>query len=99
MENHKIALFEGKTIRKLLLNDEWWFSVIDVIAVLTNSDHPRKYWGDLKKKLIDEGYIEVSEKIGQLKMIAPDGKKRNTDCFSTEDLLRLIQSLFFLKII
>lgn len=93
MENNKIALFEGKTIRKILHNDEWWFSVVDVIAVLTDSDRPRKYWSDLKKKLIDEGYIEVSEKIGQLKMEAPDGKMRQTDCANTETMLRIIQSI------
>ncbi|MCF7905729.1 Bro-N domain-containing protein [Candidatus Gracilibacteria bacterium] len=93
MENNKIALFEGKTIRKALHNDEWWFSVIDVIAVLTDSDRPRKYWNDLKKKLTDEGYIEVSEKIGQLKMEAPDGKMRQTDCANTETMLRIVQSI------
>jgi hypothetical protein len=93
MTTNKIALFEGKKIRKTLHNDEWWFSVIDVIAVLTDSDRPRKYWSDLKKKLTDEGYIEVSEKIGQLKMEAPDGKMRQTDCANTETMLRIIQSI------
>jgi DNA-damage-inducible protein D len=93
MKTNKIALFEGKKIRKTLHNDEWWFSVIDVIAVLTDSDRPRKYWSDLKKKLTDEGYIEVSEKIGQLKMEAPDGKMRQTDCANTETMLRIIQSI------
>jgi prophage antirepressor-like protein len=93
MENNKIALFEGKTIRKAFHNDEWWFSIIDVITVLTHSDRPRKYWSDLKKKLINEGYIEVSEKIGQLKMKAPDGKMRQTDCTNTETMLRIIQSI------
>lgn len=93
MKNNKIALFEGKKIRKILHNDEWWFSVIDVMSVLSNSDRPRKYWSDLKKKLADEGYIEVSEKIGQLKMKAPDGKMRQTDCANTETMLRIIQSI------
>ena len=63
----KIAVFKGKKVRKTIHNNEWWFSVIDVVEVLTESERPRKYWNDLKKKLISEGYIEVSEKIGQLK--------------------------------
>lgn len=61
-----MALFDGKRIRKALHKGEWWFSVIDVIEILTASDRPRKYWNDLKKKLTQEGYSEVSEKIGQL---------------------------------
>ena len=69
----KLAVFEGKKIRKTLHEGAWWFSVIDVIDVLLGGDRPRKYWNDLKKKLILEGYVEVSEKIGQLKMTAPDG--------------------------
>ncbi|MFA4890881.1 MAG: hypothetical protein WC604_00805 [Candidatus Gracilibacteria bacterium] len=66
----KIALFQGKKIRRTLFQNEWWFSVIDVIETLTDSDRSRKYWNDLKKKLISEGYSEVSEKIGQLKLEA-----------------------------
>ena len=61
-------------ILKMIHKNEWWFSIIDVIKVLTGSDRPRKYWSDLKNSMILEGYIEVSEKIGQLKMMAPDGK-------------------------
>jgi hypothetical protein len=93
MKNTKIALFEGKQIRKVLHNDEWWFSIIDIVEVLTRSERPRKYWADLKKKLLDEGYLEVSEKIGQLKMKAPDGKMRETDCANTETIFRIIQSI------
>lgn len=63
----KIAIFKGKHVRKILHNNEWWFSIIDVIEALTGSDRPRKYWSDLKQKLIKEGFIQVSEKIGQLK--------------------------------
>ncbi|MBU0722399.1 Bro-N domain-containing protein [Patescibacteria group bacterium] len=91
-ENH-IALFKGNTIRRAIYQKEWWFSVIDVIEVLTNTERPRKYWSDLKKKLIKEGYFEVSEKIGQLKMVAPDGKMRETDSATTETMLRIIQSI------
>ncbi|OGR08431.1 MAG: hypothetical protein A2511_13185 [Deltaproteobacteria bacterium RIFOXYD12_FULL_50_9] len=89
----KVALFEGKRIRKLFHDGEWWFSIIDVVEVLTESDRPRKYWNDLKNKLNQEGYFEVSEKIGQLKMSAPDGKMRFTDCADTETLFRVIQSI------
>ena len=93
MEENKLAVFEGKRIRKSIHDNEWWFSIIDVIEVLVGSDRPRKYWNDLKGKLISEGYFEVSEKIGQLKMVAPDGKMRLTDCANTETMFRIIQSI------
>lgn len=89
----KIAIFRQKEIRKTIHKNEWWFSVIDVIEVLTGTDRPRKYWNDLKNKLLEEGYSEVSEKIGQLKLKAPDGKMRQTDCSNTEALFRIIQSI------
>jgi hypothetical protein len=88
-----VAVFEGKQIRKAFHESEWWFSIIDVVETLVGGERPRKYWNDLKKKLAAEGYIEVSEKIGQLKMAAPDGKKRLTDCANTETLFRIIQSI------
>ncbi len=89
----KIAVFKGKEVRKTIHNNEWWFSIIDVIEALTGNERPRKYWNDLKKKLIEEGFFEVSDKIGQLKMEAPDGKMRNTDCANTETTFRVIQSI------
>ncbi len=89
----RLAVFEGKQIRKVFHEGEWWFSIIDVIEVLVGGDRPRKYWNDLKKKLTAEGYSEVSENIGQLKMAAPDGKQRMTDCATTEPLFRIIQSI------
>jgi len=92
-ESGKLAVFQGKHIRKINHEGEWWFSVIDVIETLVGGARPRKYWNDLKKKLLSEGYVEVSEKIGQLKMAAPDGKMRLTDCANTETLFRLIQSV------
>lgn len=92
-EPTKIAIFKGKKVRKTIYNDEWWFSVVDIIGVLTSTDRPRKYWSDLKRKLKDEEHSEVSEKIGHLKMLAPDGKLRFTDCANTETLFRLIQSI------
>lgn len=93
MQN-KIKLFESKKIRTLWNEDEeeWYFSVIDVIAVLTESERPRKYWNDLKKKLTVEG-SELSDKIGQFKLPASDGKMRETDILSTKNVLRLIQSI------
>ncbi len=89
-----IKIFEDKKIRALWLDEEedWCFSVVDVIEALTDSVQPRKYWNDLKKKLKDEG-SELSEKIGQLKMKAKDGKSRLTDVVRTRDLLRLVQSI------
>jgi len=89
----KIAIFQRKEVRKIIHNNEWWFSVTDVIEVLTNTDRPRKYWSDLKKKLIKEGYLEVSENIGQLKIMATDGKMRETDCANTETIFRIIQAV------
>ena len=89
-----IKIFEDKKIRALWLDEEedWCFSVVDVIEALTDSVQPRKYWNDLKKKLKNEG-SELSEKIGQLKMKAKDGKSRLTDVVRTADLLRLVQSI------
>ncbi|MDO9518300.1 MAG: Bro-N domain-containing protein [Methanosarcinaceae archaeon] len=89
----KLAVFEGQRIRKTLHEGEWWFSTIDVVEVLVGGERPRKYWNDLKNKLLAEGYIEVSENIGQLKMPSPDGKMRLTDCANTETIFRIIQSI------
>lgn len=89
----KIAVFQKKEIRKIIHNNEWWFSIIDVIGALAGTERPRKYWNDLKKKLLKEGYSEVSENIGQLKITAPDGKKRETDCANTETVFRIVQSI------
>lgn len=95
-EQDAIRIFEDKDIRVLWdTNQEKWFiSVIDVIEILTNSDRPRKYWSDLKIKLKKEG-SELSDKIGQLKMPAPDGKMRLTDVADSEQVFRLIQSIFY----
>jgi len=91
----KIKLFESKQVRALWDDNikKWFFAIIDVVEILTGSERPRKYWNDLKMKLNQEGYIEVSEKIGQLKMKAKDGKMRNTDVADTETLLRIVQSI------
>jgi hypothetical protein len=89
-----IQLFEDKKVRTIWDEEQekWFISIIDVVEVLTETDRSRKYWSDLKLKLQKEG-SEVSEKIGQLKMQAPDGKMRLTDVADTEQLFRLIQSI------
>lgn len=89
----KIALFKGKEIRKTIHNNEWWFSIIDIIEVLTGTGRPRKYWNDLKRKLLNEGYVELSAKIGQLKLMSSDQKSYVTDCANTETMFRIIQSI------
>ncbi|MBU2025725.1 MAG: Bro-N domain-containing protein [Patescibacteria group bacterium] len=89
-----IILFNQKQVRRYwdAKKEEWYFSIIDVVAILTDSKLPKRYWSDLKRKLEQEG-SEVYEKIVQLKFRASDGKKYATDCFSVEDLLRVIQSI------
>jgi hypothetical protein len=89
-----IKIFNEKHIRTIWDEEQekWYFSIVDVIEVLTETDRPRKYWNDLKKKLIIEG-SELSDKFGQLKMNASDGKMRLTDVADTEQLFRLIQSI------
>lgn len=89
-----IKLFESNQVRSIWdsAEEKWYFSVIDIIEVLTGTDRPRKYWSDLKNKLKKEG-SELSEKIGQLKMQSADGKHYKTDVADTEQLFRLIQSI------
>ena len=93
-EKYAVKLFEEYKIRTKWDSEkeEYYYSVIDVIAVLTESKRPRKYWSDLKNRLKSEG-SEVSENIGRLKMPANDGKMRLTDVATTKQLLRLIQSV------
>jgi BRO family, N-terminal domain len=95
MQNaNEIKLFEEKKVRTLWSEDkeEWYFSVIDIIESLTESSIPKRYWSDLKKKLLKEG-SQLYEKIVQLKFKASDGKKYATDCLETQDVFRLIQSI------
>ncbi len=90
----RIAVFKGKKIRKAIFNDEWHFSIIDIISVLTDSANPRRYWSDLKLKLSgNEGFIQLYEKIVQLKLVSSDGKKYQTDTANTETVFRIIQSV------
>jgi hypothetical protein len=89
-----IQVFDEKQVRTAwdAEQEKWFFSIIDVIAALTGNERPRKYWNDLKTKLLKEG-SQLSDKIGQLKMPAEDGKMRATDVADTEQLFRLIQSI------
>ncbi len=89
-----IKLFESKKVRSAYNEREqkWYFSIIDVIEILVQNNRARKYWSDLKVRLTKEG-AELSEKIGQLKMEASDGKFYNTDVADTETLMRIIQSI------
>ena len=77
----------------MIFQNEWWFSVVDVVEALIETDRPRKYWNDLKTRIIKEGYAELSAKIGQLKLPAADGKLYETDCANTETIFRLIQTI------
>jgi hypothetical protein len=93
-EENKIQLFEGQQVRYVwdAEKEKYFFSVVDVIQALTDTDRPRKYWSDLKHKLETEG-SELSAKIGQLKLPSSDGKKYLTDVADTEQVFRLIQSI------
>ena len=93
-EKTQIKLFEDKKVRTLWDKEaeEWYFSVVDVVAVLTESPNPRKYWSVLKTRLKSEG-SELTTNCSQLKMPATDGKMYKTDCMTTEQLFRLIQSI------
>jgi len=92
--NNTIQVFDEKQVRTAwdAEQEKWYFSIIDVIAALTGTDRPRKYWNDLKTKLLKEG-SELSDKIGQLKLPSSDGKSYKTDVADTEQLFRLIQSI------
>ncbi|MBL7813362.1 MAG: Bro-N domain-containing protein [Saprospiraceae bacterium] len=92
-KSNKILIFQQKQIRRIWQNDEWWYSVTDVVEVLTGTNRARKYWSDLKKKLYTEGYAELSENIGQLKVPATDGKSYKIDVATVKTLLRLIMSI------
>ena len=90
----KLKVFESKQVSALWREDveEWYFSVVDVVAILTESENPRKYWSVLKSRLKKEG-SEVTTNCSQLKMLAPDGKMRMRDVMDTKGILRLVQSI------
>jgi len=92
---NSIKLFESKKIRSAWneKEEQWYFSITDIIEILTDSPRPRKYWNDLKTKLWKEGFSELSAKIGQLKLVSSDGKSYLTDVADSKTLLRIIQSI------
>ena len=89
--NNQIAIFRGKTVRKTIYNKEWWFSILDVIKILTDSPQPKTYWAKMKTR--DTELSQPFPFWEQLKLVASDGKKYNTDCANTEGILRIIQSI------
>ena len=94
--DNEVKLFEGNQIRSVWDNEkeEWYFSVVDVVGVLTESKNPRRYWSDLKRKMKDEeGAVQLYEKIVQLKMKSSDGKMYTTDAADIQGIFRIIQSI------
>ncbi len=94
-ENERMQLFEDQPIRTAWdeQQEEWYFSVVDVVRALTGSSEPRRYWSDLKRKMKSEGAVQLYENIVQLKLMSSDGKRYKTDVATTEQLLRIIQSI------
>lgn len=91
-----LSIFESKKIRKVVYNDEWYFSIVDIVSILIEQEDfqkSRKYWNKLKERLTNEESSEVVTNCHQLKMIAKDGKMRLTDCANRETIFRLIQSI------
>jgi hypothetical protein len=90
-EQNKLSFFEGVTIRKVWHNEEWYFVINDIIEILAETDNPRQYWTKIKKRINEENQLQPIWL--QLKVIAPDGKNRLTDCANTEGVLRIIMSV------
>ena len=88
-----LVVFQDKKIRRIWYEEQWFFSVVDVVGVLTDSDNPRNYWSMLKTREKESSNIELSTNCVQLGLIAEDGKLRETDCANTEALFRIIQSI------
>ena len=93
MDTTHIALFKGKQNQKTLHGNEWWFSVVDVVEVLTDSAKPSVYWSAMKARVLLEGGFQLSTICKQLKLESSDGKKYETDCANTEGIFRIIQSI------
>ena len=91
METTKIALFKGREIRKIIYHNEWWFSILDIIGVLTDSPQSKTYWAKMKDR--DKEISQPFPFWEQLKLLADDGKMRETDCANTEGIFRIIQSI------
>lgn len=93
--NNHIAIFKGQEVRRIIHDREWWFSVVDVVQALIDEPSDliaRKYWNKLAQRLREEG-SELVTICHQLKLIAQDGKMRETDCANIEGLFRIIQSI------
>src|SRR5947208_2094625 len=88
-----VALFQERSVRRVWYQERWYFSVVDIIAILTESPNARRYWSDLKRKLTAEGYDQLYDTIVQLKMMSSDGKNYVTDAADTATVLRIIQSV------
>ncbi len=88
---NQVAIFKGNAIRKTIFHKEWWFSILDIIAILTDSPQPKTYWAKMKER--DKDMSQPFPFWEQLKMTAEDGKMRETDCANTEGLFRIIQSI------
>ncbi|OEU70692.1 MAG: hypothetical protein BA864_15890 [Desulfuromonadales bacterium C00003093] len=88
---NKLIVFQSKEIRRIWHEDEWYYSVVDIVAALTDSTNPRDYWYKMKIRVKEEDGFEPSTVCRQLKVEAPDGKMRATDCSNTEGVLRIIQ--------
>ena len=86
-----LVVFQDKKIRRIWHNDEWWFSVVDIVAVLTDSPTPRQYWSKIKDREFTA--LQLSPIWVQLKLVAEDGKLRETDCANTKNMFRIIQSI------
>ncbi len=91
-EKNQLVVFQDKNIRRVLYDNEWYFSVIDTISALTDSTNPRNYWNMVKAREAEQG-IELYTICVQLKLIAEDGKLRETDCANTKGIFRIIQSI------
>lgn len=92
-ENKELLLFQNSSIRRQEYNGEWYYSIVDIVAILTESSNPRDYWYRLKKRMEDEEFAELSTNCRQLKMKSQDGKNYKTDCGNRECIFRIIQSI------
>ncbi|MFA4887549.1 MAG: BRO family protein [Candidatus Nanoarchaeia archaeon] len=92
-KNNHLVVFQDKNIRRIWHQEEWWFSVVDIVGILSESEDPRTYWKVLKHRLNEEGGSQTVTNCNQLKLPAEDGKLRETDCVNTEGAFRIIQSI------
>ncbi len=92
-DNKELVLFENRKIRRQEYNGEWYYSIVDIIEILTESTNPNDYWYRLKKRMEEEELSELSTNCRRLKLVAQDGKLRMTDCANRETIFRLIQSI------